>query len=112
LLERHADAAVEPAEFGPVEAGRGTKRVEPCPPQRLVGVDVPHPGKRPLVEKGGLERGAPTRKTLAEAGGREQRVERLVAHAGAEVRLRLPRFEQEPRAEAPHVSIRDVRSVV
>ena len=92
--------------------GGGTQRVEARAPQRLIGVDVSHPGEGALVEERRLERGAPSRETLAEPRRREERVERLVANALAQVRLRLAGLEQEPGAEAPDVPIRDVRAVV
>jgi len=62
---------VEPAQLRAVETGGGAKRVEPRPPERLVGVDVPHTRERALVEERRFERGAPTSETLAEAGGGE-----------------------------------------
>jgi hypothetical protein len=65
-----------------------------------------------LVEERRLERGAAACETLAEPRGREEHVERLVAHPRGEIRLCLPRLEQKPGAEAPHVAVRDIRSVV
>jgi len=112
MLERRTDAAVEPPQLGTVEARCRAEWVELRPPQGLVGVDVPHPGKCALVEERSLEGRAPAGEAHAEAGGREERVERLVADARSEVRLRLPRLEQEPRAEAPDITVSDVRSVV
>jgi hypothetical protein len=112
VLKCRADAPVQPPQLVPVEAGRRTQRIEPRSPERLVDVDVPHPRNRPLIEERRLERRAAAGETLAQPGGREQRVERLVAHAAGEVRLRLPGLEQEPRAEAPHVAVGDVRAVV
>src|SRR5207253_9535442 len=87
----------------------GTGGVELRPPQGLVGVDVPHPGKCALVEERSLEGRAPAGEAHAEAGGREERVERLVADARSEVRLRLPRLEQEPRAEASDITVSNIR---
>ena len=104
--------AVQPPQLVAVEPGCGPERIEPRAPQRLVDVDVPHPRERALVEERRLERGAAARETLAEPRGREERVERLVADPRGEIRLRLPGLEQEPGAEAPHVAVRDVRSVV
>ena len=86
--------------------------MEPRTPERLVDVDVPHPGERSLVEKRRLERRAPTREALPESGSREERVERLVAHAGVEIRLRLVRLEEQPGTEAADISIGEVRAVV
>jgi hypothetical protein len=112
VLERRTDRAMESAQLTPVEAGRLAKRIEARPPERLVGVDVPHSGERALVEERCLQGRAATRQALAEPGRREQGIERLVADTGGDVRLRLPRLEQEPRSEAPDVSVRDIRSVV
>ena len=38
--------------------------------------------------------------------------ERLAPEPRVEVLVELGRLEQEPRAEAPHVAVRDVRAVV
>jgi hypothetical protein len=94
VLESRADAAMEASQLGAVEARRRAKRVQPRAPERLVDVDVPHPGKRPLVEERSLERGAAARQALPELGGREERVERLVADPGVEIGLRLGRLEE------------------
>jgi hypothetical protein len=112
LLERCPYPPVQALQLGALEAGRRAQRIEPRPPQRLVCVDVPQPGQCPLVEQRRLQGRAPARKALAESGGREERVERLVADARCEIRLRLSRLEQKPGAEPAHVSIRNVRSVV
>ena len=72
----------------------------------------PSPGEGALIEQRRLERRAAARETLAEPRGREERVERLVADAGGEVRLRFSGLEQEPGTEASDVSVCDVRSVV
>jgi hypothetical protein len=103
---------MEPPQLGPVEPGCLPERIEPRAPQRLVDIDVPHPRERALVEERRLERGAAARETLAEPRGREERVERLVPQPCGEIRLRLPGLEQKPGAEAPHVAVRDIRSVV
>ena len=112
MLERRANAPVQPPQLVPVEPGRRTQRIEPGAPQRLVDVDVPQPGERALVEERRLERRAANGEALAEPRGREGGVERLVADPGGEIRLRVARLEQEPGAEAPHVPVRDIRSVV
>ena len=112
MLERHADPAMQPPQLVAVELGGGTERVEPRAPQRLVDVDVPHSRKGALVEQRRLERRAAARESLSEPCRREQRIERLVADSSREVRLCLPGLEQQPRAEAPHVAVRNVRSVV
>jgi hypothetical protein len=112
VLESGTDPAVQPSQLVAVETGRGTQRIEPRAPQRLVDVDVPHPREGALIEERPLERRSAARETLAEPCGREERVERLVADAGGQVRLGLPGLEQKPGAEAPHVSVCDVRAVV
>jgi hypothetical protein len=112
VLERCSNPPVQPAQLCPVEVGSGTQRVEPGPPERLVRVDVPDPGDGALVQQRRLERRAAAGEALAEPGGGEQRVERLVPDARPEIRLRLPGLEQEPRSETADVAIRNIRSVV
>jgi hypothetical protein len=112
VLERCPDAAVQSPQLCAVEAGRGPQRAEPRPPQRFVRVDVPDSCHRALVEQRGLQRGSTACEALTEAGRGEERVERLVADARSEIRLRLAGLEQKPGSEAADVSIRDVRSVV
>jgi hypothetical protein len=112
VLERRADSAVQPAKLVSVETGRRSQRVEPRPPQRLVDVDIPHPRERALVEESRFQRRTTTFEAFAEAGSREESVERLVPHPCCEVRLRLSRLEQKPGAEAPHIAVRDIRAVV
>ena len=90
----------------------GTQRVEPCPPERLVRVDVPDACEDALVEDDGLERRSAARQTVGQRAGGEAAAERLLADPLREVRLELARLEEQPRAETPDVSIRDVRSVV
>jgi hypothetical protein len=103
---------MQPPELVAVETGRNPQRVEASTPQRLVGIDVPHPRERALVEEGRLERGTTAGEALAEPRRREQGVERLLAYSGGEVGLRLPGLEQQPGAEPPHVPVRYDRSVV
>jgi hypothetical protein len=112
VLERCPDSAVEPSQLAAVEAGSRAERVEPRPPEGLVGIDVPHPRERALVEECSLERRAASREPFAETGGREESVERLVAYPLVEVGLCFSGLEQEPRAEAPDIAIGDARSVV
>ncbi len=95
-----------------VELARRPLRVEPRVPERLVGVDVPEPGDRPLVEDRGLERVRRPPGARRAARRREERVERLVADAGGEVRLGVLGVEQQPRPEPSGVAVCDVRSVV
>src|SRR5205823_9539112 len=99
-LERPADAAVEPANVVRAELVRGPQRVDARAPERLVDVDVPHPGERALVEEGRLHRRATRGEALPEPGRREEDVERLVADLRREIRLELPGLEQQPGAEA------------
>jgi len=112
MLERRADGPVQPSQLVPVETGGRPERAEAGAPQRLVDVDVSHACERALVEERRLERRTACGKALAEPRGREERVQRLVPHPRGEVRLRLPRLEQEPGAEAAHISVGDVRAVV
>ena len=111
-LERGADALVQPAQLVAVEALRRAQRMDARAPERLVDVDVPEAGERALVEERGLDRRAPLGEALAEPRSGEERVERLLADARREVRLELARLEDEPRAEAADVAVRNVRSVV
>ena len=86
--------------------------MDSCEPEGFVGVDVPDPGHRPLVEERRLDRSAATLEPAAERRRREGSLERLAADPGGEVVVELAGLEQEPRAEAPHVAIGDVRPVV
>ena len=92
-------------------AGRA-QRVQPRPPQRLVRVDVPNAREDALVEDDRLQGRAPAREAVDERSRRERAAEWLDADLGREVRLEVRRLEQEPGAEAPHVPVCDVRSVV
>ena len=58
--------------------------------------------------------GAPAAgKRVCETPGRERRARAARGPSrAAEVRLELAGLEQQPGAEAPHVAVRDVRSVV
>ena len=94
-----------------VEAARGAQRMQPRAPERLVGVDVPEPGDGALVEERRLERRSAPASRFAERAA-VNAAERLGAEPLREVRLELVRLEQQPRAEAAHVAIGDVRSVV
>ena len=86
--------------------------MEPGVPERLVDVDVPEAGQRPLVEQRGLQRGAATLQPLAQALRREGGDERLLAEARPEIRLELARLEQQPGAEAPDIAVGDLAAVV
>jgi hypothetical protein len=112
VLERCPYGPVQPPQLRAVEAGRRAQRVEPRSPECLVDVDVPHSREGPLVEQRRLQRRSAAGKALAQPGGGEERVERLVADARAEIRLCFSGLEQQPGAEAADVSVRDVRAVV
>jgi len=86
--------------------------VDLCPPQCLVDVDVPEPGNRSLIEERRLDGCASPFELGGEAASSERALEWLQPEPLLEVRLQLAGLEQLPRAEAPNVSIRDVRSVV
>jgi hypothetical protein len=112
MLESLADAAVEAPELRAIQTGCNAEWIQPRPPERLVDVDVPHPGEDALVEKRRLERRPPTRQPLPESRRGEERVEWLVPDAGVEIGLRLLWLEKQPGAEAADIAVRDVRSVV
>src|SRR5437868_153205 len=61
------EAALRPPHPGGAGTSRGPQRFEPGPPQRLVGVDVPHTCEGALVEQSGFQRRAAARETLPEA---------------------------------------------
>src|SRR5438477_12443366 len=94
------------------EFARRPMRVDPRAPERLVDVDVSHPGQRALVEQRRLDRGAAAGQAPAELCGREFVRERLRTEALVEVGVELSGLEQQPGSEAPDVAIRNVRSVV
>jgi hypothetical protein len=82
------------------------------PPQRLVRVDVPDPRECALVEESRLDRRLPRPQLLREAPRGERLAERLGAESVREIRLEFSRLDEQPGAEAPHVAIGNVRSVV
>ena len=94
------------------ELAGGPERVDLRAPERLVRVDVPDPGQAALVEDRGLDRSLPPFERFGQAASSEGRRERLPADPRCEVRVELSRLGEEPGAEAPDVSIHDVRSVV
>ena len=98
-LERFPDRPVEPPQLVAIERAGRPLGMELRVPERLVDVDVPEPGERPLVEQRRLQRGAPPLQPLAQALRREGRDERLVADPGVEELLELARLEQQPRPE-------------
>src|SRR5262249_46559334 len=92
------------------ERARLAPRVDLRPPERLVGVDVPEPRDRPLVEDRRLHRRLAAAEPLGEKPRREAALERLGTNAHREVVLCLFRLEQRPGAEAPQVAIGDPRA--
>ena len=86
--------------------------MEARPPERFVRVDVPDAREDALVEHDGLQRRLAARQAVGQRAGGEAAAERLLADPLREVRLELAGLEEQPRAEAPDVSIGDVRSVV
>ena len=87
------------------------ERVDAGAPERFVCVDVPDAGEPALIEDRRLD-GASGWRALGEAAAREALLERLGADPHREVRLELPRLEEQPRAEPPDIAVGDVRSVV
>jgi hypothetical protein len=57
---------MERADLGLPEVIRRPTRVDPGPPERLIGVDVPHAGERSLVEENTLHGSTTPGKPLAE----------------------------------------------
>src|SRR5947209_5807827 len=87
--------------------------MDPRSEQRLVGVDVAHPGDPALIEDEGLDRrGAPSRQP-AEVLSREGGIERLDSEPQRQIRVagRGPE-EQVARAEAPRVDIEELMAAV
>jgi len=111
-LQHVLDRTCQPGELVLVERPGGTQRVDLRAPERLVDVDVPEPRDCALVEERGLDGCASPFELSAETASGERAVEWLRPQALLEVGLQLADLEQLPRAEAPNVSIRDVRSVV
>ena len=103
---------MEPTHLGGRQLSRRAQWMEPRAPERLVDVDVPHPGERALVEERGLDRSAPPREPPPQLCRGELVGERLRAEPLVEVRIELARLEEQPRAEPSHVAIGDVRPVV
>ena len=81
-------------------------------PERLVRVDVPESGNRPLVEDRDLHRRATARETPGEEDGREASTERLRTEPYREMLFELLGLEQQPRPEAAQVAVGDPRPVV
>jgi hypothetical protein len=110
--ERALDSAHQRFELRGIHVAGRAQRVEARPPQRLVRVDVPNACEDALVEDNGLQGRAPACEAVDERSRRERPAERLDADLGREVRLEVRRLELEPGAEAPHVPVCDIRSVV
>src|SRR5262249_11363460 len=110
--QRLLDALRHARNLVPSETARRTKRMHPCPPERLVRVDVPHPGKRALVEQGRLDWAAATPQTFGQPSRREGALERLAPEPRPQVVVELAGPREQPRSEVPDISICNVRSVV
>ena len=67
------NAPMERADLGLLEVIRRPTRIDPRPPERLIGIDVPHAGKRPLVEENTLHRSTTPGKPLAETASGKTR---------------------------------------
>ena len=95
-----------------LERGGRRERMDLRPPERLVGVDVPDAGDRPLVEDRRLHRRPPPCELLGQVLGPYASPSGSRPDPRVDVRVHFGRFEQQPRAEAAHVAVGDVRSVV
>ena len=97
------EGAADGGPHGPAQAGQlvgvevdpAAARVDPGPPQGLVGQQVAHPGQRLLVEQAGLDRGPAAADQVPEALQRDLEGVRAQPPAG--------RVEGDP-AEAPRVA--------
>src|SRR6185437_3336556 len=94
------------------QRARESERMDLRAPQRLVDVDVAEPCHGALVEQGRLDRGAAPCQALGEAARGERAAERFHAEPRVEVGLELSGLEQLPGAEAAHVAVGDIGSVV
>ena len=83
-LECPPDRAMEPPDLVVAELPSRSQRVDAGSPERLVGIDVPHAGERPLVEERGLHRRSPIGEPRGEAARREAPRERLLAETRGE----------------------------
>src|SRR5437773_4119882 len=112
-LESGSDGLVEPCSLGLREAPGGPEWMDPGAPESLVRIDVPDPGRGPLIEERRLNRGTPTCEGARECRARETALERLPSKPSSrEVLLQLARLEELPRPETANVVVRDIRSVV
>src|SRR4051794_14090298 len=109
--ERATDAADEGRELVVGQRVRRAKWMKPCPPQRLVRVDVPDPREDALVGAAPFRRRAARGGPLGQRARGEPGAQGLFAEPLCEVRLELARLEEKPRPEAADVSVCNVRSV-
>ena len=72
----------------------------------------PSPADRSLIEERSLDRRAAAFELSTEPSRRERSLERLDPESVIEVRLELAGLEQLPGAEAAHVAVRNIRTVV
>jgi len=103
---------MERADLGLPEVVRRPTRVDPRPPERLIGVNVPHACERPLVEENTLHRATTPGKPLAEIASGKTWPQWLDAETRCQICVELVRPEDKPRSETPNVPIGDIRSVV
>src|SRR2546421_2680677 len=78
-FECATNTPMERAYFWRLELIRRPTRVDPRPPESLVGVDVPHAGERPLVEENAFHRATTLAEPPAEIAAGKARPERLDA---------------------------------
>jgi len=80
--ERILHTACQALDLVRVQAARFPERMDTCPPEGFVRIDVPHPCDRALVEERRLDRGTPSRETFGEASRTESALERFAAERG------------------------------
>ena len=77
------------AELAAVEFPRRPSGIDSCPPQRLVGVNVPYARQNALVEEGRLDRNSSPNEPLPQVACRKRALERLQAEAGSKIGVDL-----------------------
>jgi len=92
-LECATNTPMERAYFGLLELIRRPTRIDPRTPERLVGVDVPYAGERPLVEENAFHRATTPGQPPREITSGKARAERLYAEARCQIWLELVRPE-------------------